>query len=47
VVEKRRITQEENNPSVKTFFMTILTGVGLGIGFYLANKLGKKLDSKT
>jgi len=42
----RRISQEENNPAVKTFLLTILTGIGLGIGFLLVNKASKKLEKK-
>ena len=42
----RRIAQGENNPAIKTFLLTILTGIGLGIGFLLVNKASKKLEKK-
>lgn len=44
-MNNRRISQEENpvESSLKTLFLSILTGIGLAIGFYIArNKMGMR-----
>lgn len=43
----RRITQDVNTQSVgNKILWGIITGIGLGIGFLIVNKIGKKLEKK-
>lgn len=43
----RRIAQDENPQSVgKTILWAVFAGIGLGIGFLIVNKIGKKLEKK-
>lgn len=46
MMNRLRISQEENESLVssvpKTILLSILMGIGLGIGFYIIKKIGMK-----
>jgi len=45
MMNRRRIA--ENPQSVgNTILRGIITGIGLGVGFYLVNKIGEKIEKK-
>lgn len=45
-MNRHRIAQEDDYSVGKTILWSILTGVGLGIGLLLVDKISKKLERK-
>jgi len=45
-MNRQRITENPSSAGA-TILWAILTGIGLGVGFYLVNKVSKKLEKKS
>ncbi len=45
-VESENISVDTNQPAGKVFLWSILAGAGLGIGYLIINRIGKKLEKK-
>ncbi|KKN59503.1 hypothetical protein LCGC14_0541170 [marine sediment metagenome] len=47
-MNRQRISQDENPSSVgKTILWAVFAGIGLGIGFWIVNKVDQKLEKKS